>query len=532
MVGFRLAILVWFASSVGWAQTNRHVISFKDKNNTPFSIQQPQAFLSTKALKRRSHSSVAVTSDDLPVTPSYITQVRATGAQAFYTSRWMNALLVEASDAQIASISALPFVSKTEMVAPGKKLLGGRSAQGNQVTATSSEVTSQQLQMLGLDKMHNDGFYGEGITISILDDGFIGVSSALAFQGVNASGQIKMTQDFVSNSGNVYQFDGHGTEVFSIIGAQLQGTFTGGAYHANYLLFVTEDVSSEYRIEEYNWLFAAEKADSAGTDIIQSSLGYNLFDDPNMDYAIAQLDGKTAIVSRAASMARDRAIVVVVSAGNEGQNGWHYVTPPADADGILATGAVTSTGLKAGFSSFGPTADGRIKPDVVAMGQSTAVILPGGTTGTGNGTSLASPLVTSLVAGLLQAYPTLKPSDLIQAIKLSADQSGAPNNAFGFGLPNYVAVKNYLESITLTQDVMLYPNPAETTMRLAFNKLPEGPVNLSFYDAQGRLLLNSNMTLTWSGNPLDISLSNLGAGMYFLKVNTSVTVITLRFMKL
>lgn len=532
MVGFRGAILLLFVSSIAHAQTNRYIIVFKDKNNTPYTTQQPQAYLSAKAISRRSHSGVAVTTDDLPVTPGYVAQVKATGAKTFYPSRWMNTLLVEATSSQITSITAFPFVNKTEMVAPGKKLIGGRVKRVSLGQTTSTQATDVQLQMLGIDNMHTDGFFADGITVAVLDDGFQGVNTVAAFQGANANARIKMTQDFVTNSGNVYQFDSHGTAVFSTIAAQLQNTFTGGAYHANFLLFVTEDVGSEYRIEEYNWLFAAEKADSAGADIIQSSLGYSIFDDPSMDYKIGQLDGKTAIISRAAGMARDRAMVVVVSAGNEGQSAWHYITPPADVDGILATGAVSSIGLRASFSSFGPTADGRIKPDVVALGQNTSIILADGTLGNASGTSLAAPLVTSLVAGLLQAYPSLKPSEIVQAIKLSASQAGSPDNSLGFGLPNYSAVRNYLESAALTQAVVLYPNPVESTLRLAFNKLPEGQIDLSFFDAQGKLLSSPSLSLTWLDNPLEISVSNLNAGLYFIRVRTNSDVITLRFMKL
>ncbi len=532
MVGCKEVLILLLVSSSGWAQSDRYVVFFKDKTSNPYSLNQPEAFLSPRSLQRRVHSGISLTAEDLPVTPSYVTQVRATGAKTFFTSKWMNGVLVEGNASVISSIASLPFVTKVDLVAPGKKLIGGRSKQLNQQNAGSApETTQAQLQMLGLDKMHQDGFYGEGVTISILDGGFQGVNSALPFQPIFAEGRIKMTQDFVTNSGNVYQFDAHGTEVFSVIAAKGE-MFTGGAYKANYLLFVTEDKSSEYRIEEYNWLFAAEKADSAGTDVIQSSLGYNLFDDSQMDYKITDLNGKIAVVSRAASMARDRGIIVVVSAGNEGNTGWHFITPPADVDGILAIGAVNSYGAKVGFSSFGPTADGRIKPDVVALGQSTAVVLPDGTLSTASGTSFSSPLVTSLAAGLLQAYSRYTPAQLVLAIRLSASQSTTPDNQLGYGVPNYIAVKNYLESNLLADEVFIYPNPAASTLRLAFKNLPAGQVDISFYDAQGKLLSNPVTTLNWLNSPEEISLANLAAGSYFLKVKTANVSKTFRFVKL
>ncbi|MBY0433921.1 MAG: S8 family peptidase, partial [Cyclobacteriaceae bacterium] len=345
-------------------------------------------------------------------------------------------------------------------------------------------------------------------------------------------GRIRMTQDFVRNSPSVFQFDKHGTEVFSVVAAEQNALFNGGAVKADYLLFVTEDVSSEYRVEEFNWLFAAEKADSAGTDVIQSSLGYNLFDDPNMDYKITDLDGKTAVVTRAAAMARDRGIIVVVSAGNEGSNRWRYVTPPADADGILAVGAVNFEFQKAGFSSIGPTADGRIKPDVMALGQSTSVITSNGTLGSASGTSLAAPLVTSLVAGLLQAYPKLRPAEIIQAVKLSASLSAAPNNQMGYGLPHYVAVKNYLESNQSGDDVYVYPNPTGGTLTVAFKKLPESSVALQIFDSLGKVVSAPTVLLNWLNNPLELPVSSLGPGTYFLQVRTGALNKTFRFVKL
>ena len=533
MVGFKWALILSVVSISSRGQTNRYIISLKDKIGTPYSLDQPNAFLSTKSIARRTHSGIAVTTDDLPVTPSYVTQVKAMGAKVFFTSKWMNAVMVESSTSIVSSIALLPFVTKTELVAPGKKLIGGRTKQIKQKNSGSADqATQNQLEMLGLDTMQGSGIHGEGIMVSIFDGGFPGVNSAIPFQPIFTEGRMVMTRDFVTNSGNVYQFDKHGTEVFSVIAAQYQNTFTGGAYKSNYLLFVTEDVGSEYRVEEYNWLFAAEKADSAGTDVIQSSLGYNLFDDTQMDYKIADLNGKTAIVSKAASMARDRGIIVVVSAGNDGSNAWHYVTPPADVDGILAVGAVNSAGAKVGFSAFGPTSDGRIKPDVMALGQNTVVIQPDGTLGTASGTSLAAPLVTSLVAGLLQAYPELTPAEIVQVIKLSANKGNTPDNQLGFGLPNYIAVKNYLESNQSGDDIFIFPNPIQSTLKVAFKKLPDGQVDLSFYDAQGKFLSNPVSTLNWLINPLEISLSNLTAGTYFLKVKTSTLIKTFRFVKL
>lgn len=526
------------------AQTNRYMVFFRDKLNTPYSIAQPQSFLSAKAIARRNHSGVSINADDLPVNPTYVDQVKATGAKTFFTSKWFNGVLVEATPGLIAAIGALPFVSRTELVAPGHKLVGGRkSNKFAQLNASAGADAEAQFTLAGIVDMQADGFKGKGIMISILDAGFPGINNGqLAFQPVVTDGRVLTTKDFIGNSGNVYQYDAHGTEVFSVIGAR-QGywqcavncgpyNYVGAAPEATFNFFVTEDVSSEYRIEEYNWTFAAEKADSAGTDIIQSSLGYNTFDDPTMDYTITQLDGKTAVITRAAGMARDRGIIVVVSAGNEGQSSWRYITSPADADGILAVGAVNTLGAKAGFSSVGPTADGRIKPDVMAMGVNTQVILPNAQPGANSGTSLAAPIVAGLMAGMLQAFPERKPVELIEAIKISARQGSKPDNNFGFGIASYIAASNYLKSKSAYTDVLLYPNAVANVFQLSFRDLPEGTIVLSFFDMAGRQLTSKTTTLTWELDPLQIDVAELLPGSYILKVQAGGKTLSLRFVKL
>ena len=231
-------------------------------------------------------------------------------------------------------------------------------------------------------------------------------------------------------------------------------------------------------------------------------------------------------------MARDRGIVVVTSAGNEGNTSWRYVTPPADVNGVLTVGAITSAGSKTNFSSIGPTSDGRIKPDVVALGQGTAVIEANGVVGTANGTSLAAPLITSLVAGLLEAFPQLTPSELVQTIKLSSSQGNFPDNLLGYGIPHYRAVKNYLEANQTGYAVYAYPNPARDILTLEFMDLPSELVDITVYDAQGRFRSNLVSYVTWQHNPLEFSISSLPAGYYFLRIKTGDVNTTIRFVKL
>ncbi len=516
-----------------YGQTDRYIVYLKDKNGTPFSISSPEQFLSQKSIDRRTRQKIAITEEDLPVNPAYYSQLKITGANVFFTSKWLNCVLVETTPALISNIQLLPFVSRTELVAPGKKLTAGRIKKfkkGKDIAATPA--TNSQLNMIDIDSMHLDGFKGEGISVAVFDSGFEGVNTAAPFKHIFDEGRFSYSFDFIANSKNVFQYDDHGTEVFSVMAGYSPGVFIGGAYKANYTLFVTEDAGSEYRIEEYNWLFAAEKADSAGVDVINSSLGYNQFDDASMNYKTTDLNGATAIVSRAAKKAINKGMMVVCSAGNEGSNSWKFVTPPADVIGVLAIGSVTPTKVKSSFSSIGPTTDGRIKPDVMALGSGTSVITPSGTVGAASGTSLASPLVASLVAGLWQRYPLLTASELYQTIINSSDQYLKPDNLKGYGIPNYTAIKNYLDTLDIDGDLVIYPNPTKDSIRVALKK-PEGQsVVVSIYEVQGRFLSEYNVVVTWQNNPFIIDLTSLAAGLYFVKVKVDDIVKTFRIVKL
>ncbi len=529
-IGLFVLLMMPFALN---AQTDRYVVYLKDKSNTSYSISNPEQFLSARSLERRSKQKINITEEDLPVNKNYVAQLTATGASAYFTSRWMNCVLIQGTPAQLSAIQSLPFVVKTELVAPGKKLTAGRIRKFKKnKDLTATPATTTQLVMLGIDSMHIDGYHGEGISIAVFDSGFEGVNTASPFISIFQEGRLNYSFDFIANSKSVFQYDDHGTEVFSVIAGYSAGNFTGGSYKANYSLFVTEDVTSEYRIEEYNWLFAAERADSIGVDVINSSLGYNLFDDPTMNYKTSDLNGQTAIITKAARKAIDKGMMVVCSAGNEGSNSWKLVTPPADANGVLAIGSVTPTKTKSSFSSIGPTADGRIKPDVVALGSGTSVINPGGVIGTASGTSLSSPLIASFAANLWQRYPHLTAPELYQAIIASADHYTQPDNLKGYGLPSYGAVKNYLDTIKIDGDLVVYPNPTNDSIKVAL-KNPDGqPVFVSVHDMQGKLLSENSVVVTWENNPFAIDLSVLAAGLYFVKVKAKDSVKTVRVVKL
>lgn len=459
---FSVLILMALTMPV-FGQMNRYMVFFKDKEGTPYSIDSPLEFLSAKALARRDKHDVAVSQFDFPPNPAYLQQLRETGAEVYFATRWMNGALVQCDAAQATTIQALGSVDRVEMVAPGAKLkLAGRKrAIERKKTSASAPVTDTQLKMLGLDVMHSEGMMGQGVTIAVLDAGFEGVNTAAPFQHLFDKGniQLDLCKDFVYNSNDIFQYDDHGTEVLSVIAAFSSGSFTGGAYESTFQLYVTEEVPTEYRVEEYNWLFAAERADSAGVDIIQSSLGYHDFDLASMDYQASQMDGKTAVISKAAQWAADRGIVVVTSAGNEGNTSWRIITAPADVADVLAVANVDSYLNRASSSSIGPSADLRVKPDVAALGTGTKVIERSGQIGQSNGTSLAAPLVTSLAAGIIQRFPALTNKQILSAIRISATQAIRPDYYIGYGVPNYRTVSSYLLQ---EEDFAVYPNPFDS----------------------------------------------------------------------
>jgi len=526
--GFVLACLgLTMLSVTAWAQVNRYFVSFSDKTNSPYSIADPGAFLSPSAIERRLRHGVSVSERDLPVNPNFVTALSSAGVSVFYTLRWVNGAVVQCDASLLPTLSSLPFVNTIERIAPGARVsgAGGRRSPETGRKKTTSVIENQaQLSMLGLDQMHADGITGEGVMVAIFDGGFQGVNQIAPFAPLFEQGRVNLSlsYDFVGGSANVFQYDDHGTEVFSVIAAQVPDSYIGGAYNASFQLYVTEEVRSEYRIEEYNWMAAAERADSAGVDVISSSLGYYDFDDNTMDYPKSAMDGNTAIVTKAATWASERGILVVTSAGNEGNiASWRIVTAPADADNIIAVGNVGLTGSKSGSSSTGPTADGRIKPDLSALGMMVRVITKDGGLGSASGTSLAAPLVTSLVAGLLQKYPDVTNTELIDLMKKTATKGSAPDNLTGWGVPSYVAVVNYKTQGGQENQMDLYPNPASTdTVTLSPrnpNDFPDARVEL--LDARGIRLAQWSHRFNWSNSTFQLPLADLKSGLYFVRVS-------------
>jgi len=521
--------LMLLCAGFSQAQVNRYIVFFKDKANSNYSTTQPIAYLSQAAIDRRTKNEVLITEQDLPVNGSYIDQVKQTGAQVVHKSKWFNAVLIQVDQSIIPSIEALAPVLKVELAAPGQ-LTGARSNTSylsTRVNSSTSIKTVAQLDMLELDSMHAMGLKGEGVKVAVFDSGFPGVNTVSGF--AHLQDNILDSYNFVNNNSNVFVNDDHGTEVLSVMAGFIAGTFAGGAYNADYHLYITEDVPTEYRIEEYNWLFAAERADSVGVDVINASLGYNTFDNSLMNYTKAQLDGKTAVVTRAAQLAAEKGIVVVVSAGNEGGNSWQTITPPADAVDVIASGSVTSTGTRSPFSSIGPTADNRIKPDLCAMGSGTFVIRSTGNTGTASGTSVASPLLASLLTGLVQHYDTLTRAELIQLVKSTASLSASPNSQLGYGIPNFAKARAKMELITDLENPLgkvrfdVFPNPADSGFVYvqARDWQPGSKVLIELVDMRGTSLQQSTFSPLQASDKAIIDLSSTPAGVFMIRITSA-----------
>lgn len=527
--GLVLWVGLFFAAHWSAAQTNRYVVYFTDKADTEYDVNVPAAFLSAKAIVRRQNQNIEITEEDFPVNASYVTGIKNLGVKAYFTSRWMNAVLVEATALQIETIEAQSYVLKTDYAAPGEKLSATpepeNTTRANNPPANTSNLNSNhQLSMLFANTMHSEGITGEGVWIAVLDDGFEDANLSAAFSHTFENGKLKDVFDFITGGQNVFQYDDHGTGSWSCLGANYDTEVIGTGYNADISLYVTEDLFSEYRIEEYNWLFAAERADSAGVDIITSSLGYSDFDDSAMDYTLSNLDGKSSIISQAADMAIKRGILVVTSAGNSGASStWPYVSMPADVENIISVGALDSNYDLVNFSSIGPTNDDRIKPEVVALGAGVTLISDGNVVAQKNGTSFAAPLIAGFAAGLWQKFPTLTNLELRNLILSSSDNFSTPNNRIGYGLPDYnVAVGNEPLAVSelIAEGISIYPNPVtgdHINLLIEKDAIPM-PVKFRLFSSDGQLVNEKTIKRARKGLVTDLAFAKASNGVYILSI--------------
>lgn len=500
---------------------SQYWVYFSDKGNTDSAFTNPYALLSQRAVERRARQFIPFDKLDVPVVSDYVEALQA--SHVYARSRWLNAALVSGIDSSV--VANLHFVDVVTPRIPMKKHL----AEDAGFTYGQSAL---QIEMLKGDYIHDRGYTGQGVLIAVFDGGFNNTNTISPFSHLWQNGQIKGIYSFVNQDTNIYFPGSHGTHVLSVLAAKNEGVYVGTAPDADYWLFMTEDEVREVNAEEYNWLAAAEMSDSLGVDVINSSLGYSVFDPGQISYSLNDLDGRTSVVSQAAQFAARKGILVVNSAGNSGSDpNWQKILMPADADSILAVGAVDATEQRSLFSSVGPTVDGRIKPDVMAMGDQARYLTTSGFPTQGNGTSFASPLIAGLAACLRQAYPNHSTENLRQTILQSADQYLSPDSLRGYGLPNFdIALNNIVSVDEFTPSPMLtvYPNPVVGTLNITLQ--PEFvPTGLKIFNNTGQMIYNQLITSECC--ELRVDVNHLPTGSYLLYMYNGQTAHINQFIK-
>ncbi|CAM3665966.1 serine endopeptidase [Flavobacterium saliperosum S13] len=521
-----LLFFVFLLTATAFSQEDAWVY-FTDKPMAQFYLDNPLTMLSQRALDRRTTQGIALNVQDTPIHQTYIDQITAaTGIIVKAQSKWLNALHIRGSQTDIAALTTLPFVDRIQYANHSLNPGGRPAPQANQTTQRINKFletqedynyggSNVQVQMLNANWLHQQDFTGTGKVIAVMDAGFPGVNTQTPFQRLRDNNLILGGYDFVNRVANPYTGFQHGTQVLSNMGGYADNELIGTAPNAQYYLFITEDTNSENPLEESNWVEALEMADSLGVDVVNTSLGYFTYDNPAYSYVYADMNGQTSFSSRAAEIAFSKGMICVTSAGNSGSGANPYISVPADAVSTLAIGAVNSSEIKAAFSSIGPSFDGRIKPDLMAMGVGVTVATQTGAIATNNGTSFAGPILAGAIASFWSAFPNKTNAEIIQLVKASADRFTNPNNDYGYGIPDFqLAYNNALLSTSAfsKKSFSIYPNPAQNQITITFTDAISS-AEIAFYNNLGQLVLQKPIK-----DNQTIALDNLNSGIYFYKV--------------
>ena len=533
-----IVFLLLVSSFVGFSQEDAWVY-FKDKPNSTTDLANPLTILSQRALDRRTAQGIALDVKDVPIYQPYITAVtNSTGITLKAKSKWLNCLHVRGS---VANINALKLLSSVIKVDFADKSLNSSSNKTKEAKLRFKPVnktmetavtfnygnSANQIQMLNGHLLHQLNYTGSGKIIAVMDSGFPGVNTAQPFKRLRDNNQILGGYDYVNRSSNYFAGNDHGTYVLSSMGGFVDGQLVGTAPDAKFYLYITEDAISafpysENPVEESNWVEAAEEADRLGVDIISTSLGYFGYDNPNYSHTYSDMTGNLAFASQGANIAFDKGIVVVASAGNEGQKTEPHVGVPAEAKNVLAVGALQPDETLALFSSIGPSFDSRVKPDVMAQGNPAVLSDPAGNIVTANGTSFSCPITSGMVACLWQALPGKNAQQIKQLIQQSSDNFAEPalksRSQFGYGIPDFnLALANGLSVTDFSKtDIIVYPNPTNDTISVT---LPNDSdvKTIAIYSILGQKVLEKNI----SSQSATISLKSLTSGIYFYKIESN-----------
>lgn len=494
-------------------------------------LNNPLTMLTQRSLDRRVAQNISLDIKDVPVHQLYIDQIEeAEGISVKAKSKWLNALHIRGAQSDIEALTVFPFVERVDFAdktlnVSGKNPTKPSIPNSRRVMETTADFnygnSLNQIQMLNGQMLHQQNFTGSGKIIAVMDAGFPAVNTVSAFARLRNNNQILGGYDYANRSSDFYTGGSHGTLVLSTMGGFVDGQLVGTAPDASYYLFITEDVNSETPLEESLWVEAAEEADRLGVDIITTSLGYSVFQNSAYSHTYEDMDGQTTFSARGLDVAFSRGMICVVSAGNEGNKPWHYITTPADATNALTIGAVNASGNHAVFSSYGPSADGRVKPDVVAQGQNSVLANTTGSVVTANGTSFSGPIIAGMVASLWQALPQKTNSEIMQLIKQSGSIYNNPNDQLGYGIPDFGAIiasqlqVNRFSANTFT----VYPNPAETLFSVVFPSDFE-QAEVVLYNTLGQTVFQKQSTVRDNSIPVE----QLQSGIYWYQISSGATI--------
>ncbi|WP_339755276.1 S8 family serine peptidase [uncultured Winogradskyella sp.] len=513
-------------------------IYLTDKPNVSAGLSNPITILTQKSIDRKQNHNIAIDARDVPVNEAYISELKTqTGITVLAKSKWFNAVHVRGTEVDINALGGLTYVDSIDFADNGLDTESRSQAiQDKTDIEDENEIfiygdTQNQIEMINADNLHVSDYTGEGITIAVMDSGFPNVNTMGAFQRLRDNSDLLNGYDFVNRNPDVYASvaSSHGTRVLSDMAGYIQDQFVGTAPDASYYLFLTEDAGSETPVEESYWVEAAERADSLGVDMINTSLGYRVYDNSNYNYTPADMNGQVAFISRGASIAVEKGILVVVSAGNAGATAWQTVGAPADSPDVLSIGGVDANGDYVSFSSQGGAAQvGYQKPDVVARAGNAYVIDENNSITQNNGTSFSGPILCGGIASLWQAIPNASPTEVMDYVRQSASQYNTPDDLLGYGIPDLDLARSIALSIeeNLIEDFSFYPNPANDELNI---KIPQSTNLVEF------LIYNQLGQNVFSGFVQDgfqaLNVSELSIGIYLLKLSSSSSSKTFKFIK-
>ncbi|WP_312075909.1 S8/S53 family peptidase [Chryseobacterium sp.] len=524
------ALLLGISVSVS-AQTELVFVYFNGKPNKAAFYANPLTELSQKSLNRRTTLGIPLNDQDAPIENSYVQAIQNLGFTVTDKSKWLNGVALQANQTQVNQIKSLPFVFSVESFAKNSSLTVKVQHQNkfqeleNINTNFNYGSGVEQIDQINLKPLHLAGYTGTGISIAVIDSGFPNVNTGSTFARLWTNNQVKGGYDFVTKTSNIYEptLNAHGTVVLGAIGGYIQDQFVGSAPDADFYLYRSENATVEIPEEEMYWIEAAEEADRQGVEVITTSLGYNIFDDPKYNYIYSDMNGSKSFIARGAEIAVNKGIFVLIAAGNSGEQAWHYITTPADNSKVFSIGSVDSTGASSGFSSYGPNSLGVIKPDATARGTGT-VTVDGNNTLLVSGTSIATPVAAGGVACLIQAFPSMNRETMRNQLRQTASLFPANTAQMGYGILNFGSLFNATlntSELVKRSKLVIFPNPVQDILNIATEK---DILSVQIYDNLGRIISTVK-------NKKSIKVSDFAKGTYYLKIQTKDEVFYEKFLK-